>query len=130
MEDKLVKPIGREGTSKFLRIITWVLLFIWSGFWIFFNVASGMEESKEGGFGMLLGHLLPVIVIVIIALIAWKFPLLGGTILIALAIFAYFFFHLNITTTRGLYTTLTFPFPALIIGILSILCWYFPRTRK
>ena len=62
--------------------VAWMLLGLLVAFWLWFGVASAVEE--QFGWGNLLLHLLlPGGAFAIIAAIAWRWPLAGGALLIA-----------------------------------------------
>jgi hypothetical protein len=66
---------------RYLRPIGLTVLGLWAGFWVFFNVASGLGE----GAGIEVGHLLLGAVIAAAAGLAWRYPKPGGILLVALA---------------------------------------------
>lgn len=76
----------------------------------------GMEGTfwqKLGGF---LIHLAPTFAVLLLALIGWRWPLVGGTLFIALAaVFAVFF---NLTTEWQVFALIGLP--PIIIGLLFL----------
>jgi hypothetical protein len=79
--------------------MTWVrcvglgLLLAWAGFWVWFNVASAFgERSGLGWAGIEVGHLALGAVIAAVSVLAWRWPMAGCPVLLALAGFGLWFF--------------------------------------
>jgi len=117
--------MGREGTSRFLRITSWILFIVWSAFWIFLNLVLGLGEMSTDGLPALAGHLLMPIVIIITALLLWRRLFVGAVILLAEAIFAFFIFSVDVTESTWVFLFFTVSLPAFAIGTLFLLSWYF-----
>jgi hypothetical protein len=66
---------------RYVRPIGLIVLGLWAGFWVPFNVASGLGE----GAGIEVGHLLLGAVIAAAAGLAWRYPRPGGVVLLGLA---------------------------------------------
>ena len=62
-----------------------VVLVAWGGFWIWFNVASGIGEIPELGVTTLLMHLIMPALILGVGYVAWRWPMEGGLSLFGLA---------------------------------------------
>jgi len=62
-----------------------IVLTVWAAFWIWFNVAAGIGEMSELGPIALLPHGLMAAVILGACVVAWRWRLVGGILLLALA---------------------------------------------
>ena len=80
---------GRQ-RSAFTRGVAWMILIIWAGWWIFFNVASGIGEIAELGMMGLVMHLIMPVAILVLLWICWRGELIGGILLIAAALVFYY----------------------------------------
>lgn len=79
-----------------LRRAAWLVLIPWAAFWVWFGVASGIGEMAQEGPGALVGHGIQVLVILGAVLLAWRWEVLGGTMLLILAGFGQWRFHPDI----------------------------------
>jgi hypothetical protein len=116
---------GRQ-RSAFTRGIAWLILIIWAGWWIFFNVASGIGEFAELGLMGLVMHLIMPIVILVLLWICWRWELIGGILLIVAALV---FFYLVLDNAQPGphpllqdFMFLTLVLPTVFSGVLLILC--------
>ena len=116
---------GKTGTHRsrmvVLRWITWIILILWGGWWVFFNIASGISEISELGPMGLVMHLIMPAVIIVTMLVVWYWELAGGILLIIEAVFALWFFDVRMDITD--FTMLSMVMPAMIAGFLAIICW-------
>ena len=119
----IVNP-GRQ-RSAFARGIAWLILIVWAGVWILFNVASGIGEIAELGPMAFVMHLIMPVVILVLLWICWRWELAGGILLLAATAYAYFLFGLhepdrNVIQWQLMLITLILP--AVFSGVLLILC--------
>jgi hypothetical protein len=115
---------GRQ-RSALARGIAWLILIIWAGFWIFFNIASGIGEIGELGPMALITHLTMPLVILVLLFICWRWELWGGLLLILATLFAFYFFHIgdqNRDPVQQLMMVSSLILPSLLTGMLLILC--------
>ena len=54
----------------------------WAGFWMWFGIASGIGE-KEGVVNLLVHITMPGAIAMVTALAAWRWPVHGGSLLVA-----------------------------------------------
>jgi len=110
--------MGPVGTAKLLRWVAWGLAILLAAFWAWFNVASGVYEWRESGDpGNFYMHLVMPAVLALALYLCWKWPVIGGALLIALAVAMLFFFgHLH----RFQQTILMLEAPFALTGILFI----------
>ncbi|MHC4224534.1 MAG: DUF7670 domain-containing protein [Planctomycetota bacterium] len=113
----------KDATSSWMRWIARGLLILWIGFWVWFNIASGISEVGTDGIGALLAHSMVAIVILAAGVVAWRWPLAGGVLLLLLAAFGQWFFHPNLQVAA----VLTLP-PA-VVGLLLVAAWKLARPR-
>lgn len=70
-----------------MNIMLWLargLSFLWAGFWVWFGLASGIGE-KLSGVGVLM-HTLPGMVFLVPTVAAWKWPGVGGWVLVGMGV--------------------------------------------
>ena len=87
-----------------------ILAFLWTGFWLFFAVASGIVEG--GGLANFLKHALlgpPAILFLAVSVLAWRRPKWGGLAFIALGVV------LSVT-----YPILAHRIEALVVTLLAV----------
>ena len=114
----------KTATSRWVRRIALGLLVPWIGFWGWFNVASGIGEVATDGVGALFGHTLFVVVMLAAAVVAWRWRVAGGILLLLLAAFGQWFFHPNLQVTAML------TLPPGVSGLLLIASWILARHRS
>jgi len=115
---------GRQ-RSAVARTIAWVILVVWAGFWIFFNLASGMAEVDELGIMGLLMHLIMPVALVLIMWVSWRWEIWGGVLLVLAGILSVVFFNVTRSSADAISALTLFVLlvlPALLIGMLLILC--------
>lgn len=92
-----------HAASWWLRLVARILALAWAVFWSAFGLLSGMGEG--GGLQAVLAHtLMPGLVFLAAAVIAWRWDLVGG-LLLALA---------------GLAVVFAFPFARTASGFLAL----------
>ena len=104
-----------------LRWIARILIVLWGGFWVWFNLASGLSEVGEHGAGALLVHSGVALVIALVVLVGWKFELVASLLLLAVAAAFQLIFHPKGTTALHLTA------PPAAIGLLLLLAWWLRR---
>ena len=113
---KAASPPG--AASRRLRLVARILALAWAVFWSAFGLLSGIGGIGEGGgLQAVLAHtLMPGLVFLAAAVIAWRWELVGG-LLLALAGLATIFVY-PFATTAGGFPLL--PLPGIVAGAL---CW-------
>jgi hypothetical protein len=111
-----LKKEGKMKTDKLIwipRVLAMIFIVFLSLFAL--DVFSGDAPfiKKLGGFFV---QLIPSFILLLILLISWKKPLIGGSIFILLSIAFAFFFR----TYRSVPTFLAITFPVALVGILFI----------
>jgi hypothetical protein len=109
---------------KVLRIVAYVLALAWAGLWVFFGLASGIGEG-ENLLGLVIHTAAPGLVFLISALIAFKWEMFGGYLLIGegLAVLVGYPIsarHFPLSTI--IFVLLTMALPPLLSGIFLIIC--------
>ncbi|MBN2081670.1 hypothetical protein JW859_05610 [bacterium] len=119
----------RRGNAA--RLIAWLILIIWGGFWVFFSVAAGLAEIGDLGPLALVMHLIMPVAIVILLWICWRFEIAGGILLIAAAVFAFYFFNVHRADDYALALTLfvALVMPVVLAGLLILLCGLEARRK-
>lgn len=92
------------------------LAVLWAAFWTFFCVASAIGEREGVVAGLM--HQIPAMVIIAAVLLAWRFELTGGMVMVAVAAFAFVFFHMY---RQVPVVGLTMAGPPVTAGLLFIL---------
>lgn len=107
-------------TSIGTKLLKWLPIFLG----ILFAAFLAMLAMDAGSFIELLIHLIPSLVVLVCVLVGWRLPLLGGMLLLGLAIVATFFFH----TYRDLAGLLIITGPFVLVGVLFLLHWKLSGT--
>jgi hypothetical protein len=109
--------------SKGMRV-RWtarVIMILWALFWLFFAVADGMGDLAKLGPAGKTPLIAFVVVVIVCLLIAWFAELIGGLLLIAVGLVAYFFFHVPTQFAEGnsgIFVLLVMVLPPLLAGVL------------
>lgn len=115
--------------ARALKWVTWILLLLWAAWWIVGSLRTVMSpRSALGPLGVVEALLVPIVIVVII-LVSMRWPLLGGILLIIESVIAWFQFDMGVEMGFGLgeTTVLTLTLPAIVIGLLLIMCWQAAR---
>ena len=107
-----------DGKRKAAIPTLWIgrgLLLLWAGFWLWFNLASGISEMPVHGWGALAGHLVTAGVMTGFGVLAWLYPRVGGLGLFLLAGAMAWFFHPTLAVAAILVL------PPVVIGTLLLL---------
>ena len=102
---------------RFANVASWLVrsgLLLWGGFWAFFVIAAGSTDMRAG-----LPNTLPVIIAWLVSLtmlivVAWRWPRVGGLILIAAAAASAMYF-------RYPNTWVLLSLPPAILGVANVL---------
>lgn len=116
--------LGRQ-RSAVARIIAWIIFIVWGGFWVVFNLASGISEMGNLGTMGMISRLVFSVAVLIVMWISWRWEIWGGLLLILCGILEVFFFNLGRTDLDPLSNLLLFAImglPALLVGMLLVLC--------
>ncbi|HEY3295182.1 MAG TPA: hypothetical protein VGL38_07070 [bacterium] len=108
---------------RFLRYTGRTIALLWALLWIFFGAASGFGAGESLG-GIFVHTLMPGMVFLISALVAWKWDVLGGILLMAegLAVLVrYPFMARGFPSETIVFVLLTMVLPPLAAGGLLLL---------
>ncbi len=100
-----------------MRYTARTLALLWGAFWAWFCVASAIGE-KSGSLGGWM-HIIPGLIFLFTALIAWKWEKPGGALMIAEGLLASVFFH--VWEPKGIFLVLVLVLPAIAAGVLFLL---------
>jgi hypothetical protein len=106
-----------------MRPTAWTLIVLVTGFWLWFGIASAAAE-RLGAMNWL-GHLvIPGGVFVVTALVAWRWPVAGGLLLLAEGLFVAVAYPLTFGRRFPIFTTimvwLTMALPPAMAGALLL----------
>jgi hypothetical protein len=106
-----------------MRPLAWALIALVTAFWLWFGIASAVAE-RLGALNWI-GHIVvPGGVLVVTALVAWRWPIVGASVLIAEGLFVAIAYPLTFGRRFPLFTTvmvwLTMALPAMIAGVLLL----------
>lgn len=115
--------------AKILRTIAMAVISISGTLWLFQGLVSGLNKGL--GPGGVLFHLLPGLINLAGAAIAWQWGLIGGIILIILGLFDFFLYlsSLGLELLAFIYA-LPSGFPLLLAGCLFIISWWKVKKSK
>lgn len=110
-------------SPRWMRFLAWTLIVLVTAFWLWFGIASAVAERL----GVLnwIGHIVvPGGVLVVTALIAWRWPMVGASLLIAEGLFVAIGYPLTFGRRFPLFTTvmvwLTMALPPAVAGVLLL----------
>jgi hypothetical protein len=109
-------------SAEWMRWMARLLAVAWSGWWLFFGLASGIGEKLEPA-GVLLDGLLPGGFFLVTTLVAWRWETLGGALMVIEGIavlVAYPILAHRMTTATILFVLATMALPPLAAGILLL----------
>jgi len=113
----------------FLRYAGRTAALLWALLWVFFGAASGFGEGESLG-GIFLHTLMPGMVFLISALVAWKWEIFGGVLLVAeglVVLIRYPFMARGFPPATIAFVLLTMALPPMLAGLL--IC-FSARKRK
>ena len=110
-------------SPRWMRPLAWALIALVTAFWLWFGIASAVAE-RLGALNWI-GHIVvPGGVLVVTALVAWRWPIVGASLLIAEGLFVAIAYPLTFGRRFPLFTTvmvwLTMALPAMIAGVLLL----------
>jgi hypothetical protein len=116
----MVQRTWQRPTARVLMIIAIV-------FWLWFGIGSAYVE-RAGPVNWLMHILVPGGIFVLSTLVAWRWPAIGGTLLLlegiaALGFIVRAFLWGRFTPSTLTLMCLTLGLPPLAAGILFLLCW-------
>ena len=111
-------------SPRWMRLVAWTLIVLVTAFWLWFGIASAAAE-RLGGMNWI-GHLVvPGGVFVVTALVAWRWPIAGATLLVAEGLFVAIAYPITFGRRFPIFTTimvwLTMAAPPLVAGALLLL---------
>jgi hypothetical protein len=119
---------------KAASVIRWaarVILVIWAGFWLFFNLGSFFAELPTWGVGSAVNHLSVALITLALLIIAWRWEFVGGLCLLSAAAFAIFFFHLyRFDSSSSIFVLLTLALPMIVVAALLTARWAMSRRTR
>ncbi len=106
-----------------MRHLAWTLIVLVTAFWLWFGIASAVAE-RLGALNSI-GHIIvPGGILVVTALVAWRWPIVGAALLIAEGLFVAIAYPLTFGRRFPLFTTvmvwLTMALPPLVAGVLLL----------
>jgi hypothetical protein len=123
------KEVSRPSGSNYLRWTARILALAVASFWLWWGVGSAYIE----GFSWLglLAHCIPGLLILIGALVAWKWEGIGGSLLVGVAVLvtAFLLWAISRGGYGGTYRQvaaivwLTMALPPLLAGVLFLASW-------
>lgn len=114
--------------AKILRYTSRIILLILSGFWFVFALLSGAEGYGGGIKGIIMNspNALPWLLLLVFVYIAWKWELVGGSIIIATGLFTIFAFNVF----KELFALFLITIPLILLGSFLILSWYLTKNYE
>jgi len=110
-------------SPRWMRPLAWTVIVVVTAFWLWFGIASAVAE-RLGALNWI-GHIVvPGGVLVVTALVAWRWPIVGASLLIAEGLFVAIAYPLTFGRRFPLFTTvmvwLTMALPSMIAGVLLL----------
>ncbi len=110
------------------KIIYWLPRVLSICFLAFISIFALDIFSEYSGFAIILPlliHLIPSFILLVVALIAWKYELVGTIIFLGFAMF----YVWDVGFTRPLSWYIAIVLPASIVGVLYLISWIQRRSR-
>lgn len=111
-----------------IRIFARITLAIVTGFWFTFALLSGAEQAGGGMAGIIRNapNALPWVALIVLNVIAWRWELAGGGVIILLGVVSIFAFNV----LRGNFAVFYYiSLPLIALGVLFIASWTLRRKR-
>jgi hypothetical protein len=84
--------INKKVMLRLPRWIASVLMIFFTALWTFWGIAEMYHEGWWGTWYHRLPYLVPIAVTLLPSLVAFRWPLVGGTLIVGVGVFAFFFF--------------------------------------
>jgi hypothetical protein len=110
-------------SPRWIRPLAWTVILLVTAFWLWFGIASAVAE-RLGALNWI-GHIVvPGGILVVTALVAWRWPIAGASLLIAEGLFVAIAYPLTFGRRFPLFTTvmvwLTMALPSMMAGVLLL----------
>ena len=121
-------------TVRWINFSARVISGLWAGFWIFFAVASSAADFNSRGSASLGGLLIPLsftIILLLLALTAWKWVKVGRIVLPLAGVAAFIAYPIiakNFTASTKVFVMAALGLPPLSAGVLLITTWRIERA--
>jgi len=123
--------------SKWSRNIAVIIILISGGYWSFHGLASGLRTGLGIG-GILFHMVLPGVIFLFSAAVAWCWRVIGGVVLVMEGLFAFFIYSAYLSewgiSPDSIFVmfrlVLTTALPPFVSGCLFILSWWKSRRSK
>jgi len=113
--------------AKYLRYTSRTTLLVVSAFWFVFALFSGAEYHGGGlkGIAMNSPNALPWLLLFVFIFIAFKWQLIGGSLIAIMGLSTMFFFD----AFESLFVLVAISLPLLILGVLLVASWYLTKYK-
>jgi hypothetical protein len=111
--------------TKWPRYIARAGALLWAGWWTLFGLLSGIGEGLEPG-GIFMHTLMPGLLFLALAVIAWRWEVPGGILLLLAGLWSLDMFWFARTPQGFLLLAL----PPLLAGLLLLIDWGWARTMR
>lgn len=108
------------------RVLWWIGLIpagFFIGLWLLFGLGEVFGGDLSG-----LSHLIPAILMIILVLVSWKWPRVGGLVMLVLGLFAAIALYSTTPNSTGLSIALLTGGPFLVSGLLFFLSGLLKNT--
>ena len=126
----------RKPAARWMEFLARVICGLWAGFWIFFAVASSADDFDSRGSASLGGLLIPLgltVLLLLLALTAWRWVKVGRIVLPLAGLAVLFAYPIMVkgfpVSTKVLVMT-TLGLPPLSAGVLLITAWRIDRISR
>jgi len=96
----------------------WLLLTIWAGVWIVFNIVAGIGEMVELGVTAVAGHAVVPLLIVIVLFLCWRWQMVGATAAVFVSFICILWYGFE-----HWYVVALLDAPPLLAGMLFAVTW-------
>jgi hypothetical protein len=122
----------RKRGIRWMRYLAVIVALLWAGFWTFFGLASGISEGLSP-VGILHHSIFPGLIFLISAIIAWRWNLVGGILLVLESLFVFVVYpmrFMDFPLITILLVLATMALPPMIAGILFIVSYKSTKSLK
>lgn len=126
------ESVGRYASKPCnVRWAARIILILWAGFWLFFNIGSFFAELPAEGVGAAVNHLTVALITLALFIVAWRWELIGALLLLVGVAFAVFFFHLyRFDSSSSIFVLLTLTLPMIVVATLLTASWAMSRSTR
>lgn len=116
----------QEQTTKWFRYSARTLGLLWTGWWTFFGLASGLGEGLDP-VGVVVHTTMPGLIFLVTVIVAWRWEAIGSILLILEGVLVALAYPVmtsgRMPVATIVFVLLTMALPPLVSGVLWLASW-------